>query len=811
MTQPLFAKIDLHCHSWASDRPSLWLMQRLGCPESFTSPEGVRDAALLRDMDFVALTDHNTVEGVEEICHYDNVIYGEEVTAYFPDDVKIHVVCLGLTRQQHEEIAKTRVDVYELAQYLNERNIFHFCAHPLHKVNGRLTWDLFEKILLLFKAIEILNGNRIRRLNQAVQNVVESLTPGEIERLSKKHGIKPIGDRPWEKIMVGGTDDHSGLFVGTCYTEVEVESMTREGVLDGLRRGRTRVQGGSDGILTLAHQVNSIAYQYYRSKIGPDSSELLTILGRIFERNRPFKIPSRLRLRKGFKKLLKYFWRPKGSKINLIEEIREVIRNSTSFRSLFEEGLLTREEYNAHVFNLSSEVLDQMIVHVSEKPHLLHYFILLAPAVLASYVMVCRSLHSERDLIESAERYLGIVRNPKVAWFTDSYINMDGVSKTCRMFHEAALRRNKDLTLITCYPSPGATDAGVVNFSPIHQFPTPGYDKVMLYIPSILKVLRYAEQQDFDAIVVSTPGPVGLLGLLCGKLMHLPVYGIYHTDLPRIALQVSSDPMFGELALIVTRMFYRQTDRILSPSKWYLEDIQNLGIPLERTGIMERWIDTRFFSPNHRKAHYWKEKAECNLLYVGRISKDKNLDLLIETYNALAPKYDNFVLHCVGDGPYFDEMKRRTSSMARFVMTGAKFKDDLAAAYASSDLFVYPGLLDTFGNVVVEAQASGLPCVVMNEGGPQELLEPGKTGVIARTNFEFIESVEHLVKNPQRRQEMSRRAAEYAAQRFAEETIFTQFWNMVATPLPENGGRPEFHFSHTRKNEETFVRLKNVQ
>lgn len=805
MTEPLFAKIDLHCHSWASDRPSLWLMQRLGCPESYTSPEGVRDAALLRGMDFVAITDHNTIAGVEQIQHHGNVIYGEEVTTYFPDDVKVHVVCLGLTPQQHEEITKIRGDIFELTRYLNERKIFHFCAHPLHKVNGKLTWELFEKILLLFKAIEILNGNRIHRLNQAAKGIVERLTPEEIERLSKKHGIEPLGEQPWKKIVVGGTDDHSGLFVGTCYTEVQVDAMTREGVLDGLRRGRTRVQGGSDGILTLAHQVNSIAYQYYRSQIGPDSSELLTILSRIFERNRPFKIPSRLRLRKGFKKLLKYFWQPKGSKINLIEEVREVIRNSTSFRSLFEEGLLTREEYNAHVFNLSSEVLDQMIVHVSEKPQLLHYFILLAPALLASYMMVCRQLHSERDLIESAERYLGIVRNPRVAWFTDSYINMDGVSKTCRMFHEAALQRKKDLTLITCYPSSEKNSEGVTNFQPIHQFPTPGYDKVMLYIPSILKVLRYTEQQDFDAIVVSTPGPVGLLGLLCGKLLHLPVYGIYHTDLPRIALQVSSDPMFSELALIVTRMFYRQTSLVFSPSQWYLEDIQNLGIPLERTRIMERWIDTKFFSPLHRKNDYWKEKAEINLLCVGRISKDKNLDLLIETYKALAPKYDNFVLHCVGDGPYFDEMRRKTAAMPRFVMTGAKFKEDLAAAYASSDLFVYPGLLDTFGNVVVEAQASGLPCVVMNEGGPQELIEPGKTGVIARTNLEFIETVEHLLTNPSRRREMGNRAAEYAAHRFAEETIFSQFWETVTGPMPENGGRPEFHFTHTRKKEDVLV------
>ncbi len=786
-------------------------MQRLGCPESYTAPAAVREAAMLRDMDFVTITDHNTIDGVQTILHFDNVISGEEVTTYFPDDVKVHVVCLDITPRQHEEIARIRTDIFEFVRYLNEQNIFHFCAHPLHKVNDRLTWDLFEKILLLFKSLEILNGTRLRRLNQAARGVIESLTPEEIQRLSKKHGLEPFGERPWEKILVGGTDDHSGLFVGTCYTEVEVDSMTPRGVLEGLRCGRTRVHGSNDGILTLAHQVNSIAYQYYRSKIGPDSSELLQILGRIFERNRPFKIPSHIWLRKGFKKLLKYFWRPKGSKINLIEEVREVIRNSTSFRSLFEEGLLTRDEYNAHVFNLASEVLDQMIVQVSEKPQLLHYFILFAPTLLASYVMVCRHLHSERDIIESAERYLGIVRNPRIAWFTDSYINMDGVSKTCRMFHEAAHQRGKDLTLVTCYPSEEKPAEGVMNFEPIHRFPTPGYDRVTLYIPSILKVLRYAEQQDFDAIVVSTPGPLGLLGLLCGKLMHLPVYGIYHTDLPRIALQVSNDPTFSELALLITRMFYRQTDRVLSPSKWYLEDIQNLGIPLERTALMERWIDPKRFGPHQRRTNYWKEKADCQLLFVGRISKDKNLDLLIDLYTALAPRYDRFVLHCVGDGPYLDEMRRKTASFPRFILTGAKFKDELAAAYASSDLFVYPGLLDTFGNVVVEAQASGLPCIVMNEGGPQELIVPGETGLIARSPQEFIQLTEELLIDSERRNRMGERAAQYAAQRFAEETIFTNFWETVVGPMPENITKPEFQFSMTRNRQKTVLPLRSAQ
>jgi len=187
------ARIDLHCHSWASDRPALWLMQRLGCPESFTSPEQVRETAMQRGMNFVTITDHNTIAGVREIEHYDNVIAGEEVTTYFPGDMKVHVVCLGISERQHLDIQEARQDIYQLVDYLNHKNILHFCAHPLHKVNGRMTWEHFEKLLLLFKRHEVLNGTRLRRLNRVVEQVLARLTKEEIEHLADGRESMLIG------------------------------------------------------------------------------------------------------------------------------------------------------------------------------------------------------------------------------------------------------------------------------------------------------------------------------------------------------------------------------------------------------------------------------------------------------------------------------------------------------------------------------------------------------------------------------------------------------------------------------------------
>ncbi|MBD3266591.1 glycosyltransferase [bacterium] len=805
MTKPLKARIDLHCHSWASNRPSLWLMQRLGCPESFTPPEHLWNIATQRGMQFVTITDHNTVTGAQEIAQtHDNVIVGEEVTTYFPGNVKVHVGCIDITERQHRDIQGIRENIYDLVEYLDQEGIIYFCAHPLFKINGALKWSHFEQMLLLFKRFEVINGTRLGRMNNITSQLLDKLTKDEIEILANKHGIEPKDDEPWKKYVVAGSDDHSGLFIGTCYTELEVEEYTKDAFLKSLREGKTKACGSSDGCLTLSHQINSIAFQYFRSKVTPESEELLYILGRIFDRDQPMKVSNRVRIKKGVRKLIKYFFRPKQSKVNLVEEIRDIIADNKSLKSLFDEGLMTRDEYNENVFNLASDVLDQMILRVLKKPQLLHYFIVFAPMVLSSYFMVSKNLHGDRDLLEKAEEWLGIKRNRRVAWFTDSFVNMDGVSKTCRKFLNAALERGKGLTVFTCHEEDLSNYEGVINFQPIHEFPTPGYENVKLYVPSILKTFKQIEDGDFDTIVISTPGPVGILGLICAKVMGIPTHGIYHTDLPRIAMRVSGDPMFGELAVQLTRMFYRQVDHVLAPSKWYIDDLRNLGIEEKNTSIMERWVDVDTFSPAKRSEMYWEEHAPVKLLFVGRMSQDKNVDLLIKLYHYLEVRYKNFVLHVVGDGPYYKEMETKTKTLEHFIMTGAKFGEDLAQAYASSDVFIYPGLLDTFGNVIIEAQASGLPCVVMNEGGPKELIVPGETGFISRTEEEFILNTEKFLQDTSLAKTMGEKAVNHARERYTKDRVFQSFWETVNKPLQEKSNGSKFQFENVQPEEKVI-------
>ncbi len=135
-----------------------------------------------------------------------------------------------MTDKQFEVMDEVRLNIVEFVNYLHDEDIVHVCAHPLHKVNGKTTWDHFEQMILLFKRFEIINGSRLHRVNEAAEMVLRHLTEENIEELAFIHGIEPNYENPWEKYFTAGSDDHSGLYIGTTYTEIEVEETSIDGL-----------------------------------------------------------------------------------------------------------------------------------------------------------------------------------------------------------------------------------------------------------------------------------------------------------------------------------------------------------------------------------------------------------------------------------------------------------------------------------------------------------------------------------------------------------------------------------------------------
>ena len=270
-------KVDLHVHSKYSTRPSEWILRKIGCSESYTEPKDLYNIAKERGMGLVTITDHNTLAGSLDIAHLEDTFISEEITTYFPEDgCKVHVLVYDINEIQHEDITRIREDIFELVSYLNKQGISHAVAHPLYSINDKLTVDHVEHILLLFNVFE-LNGSRDAFQNKILHHIVTSLKREDIYFLADKHGIDPHGPDPWNKRLIAGSDDHSSLNIATTYTVVESAATVKQ-FLAGIREGTARTSVKDSSPKTLAHNLYSIAYQFYRDKLKLDhyiSRELL--------------------------------------------------------------------------------------------------------------------------------------------------------------------------------------------------------------------------------------------------------------------------------------------------------------------------------------------------------------------------------------------------------------------------------------------------------------------------------------------------------------------------------------------------------
>lgn len=235
-------------------------------PESTTPPLKAYRLAREAGMDFVAITDHDSIDGALEVAHLPHVVVGEEITARFPaDGTVVHVVALGLNEATHRLIQEVRDNVYELVAFLHLEGIFHFVAHPLYRGGKFGLWH-FEQLLLLFKAFETLNGGKQVEPPQLLDQVLDSLTPRELEDLASKYGFAPYGVEPWCKTKVGGSDDHCGVSIGSTFTLVPKAQGVPQ-LLEHLKRGAALASGRPGSVSSLAAQILGCSWNLASSTV----------------------------------------------------------------------------------------------------------------------------------------------------------------------------------------------------------------------------------------------------------------------------------------------------------------------------------------------------------------------------------------------------------------------------------------------------------------------------------------------------------------------------------------------------------------
>jgi glycosyltransferase involved in cell wall biosynthesis len=313
----------------------------------------------------------------------------------------------------------------------------------------------------------------------------------------------------------------------------------------------------------------------------------------------------------------------------------------------------------------------------------------------------------------------------RIAIFTETFLpKWDGVAKTtCRLLEHLALRGCASLMFAPQGAPSRYADTPIVGLS---SFAFPFYPELRL-VPPVVHVEQQLADFGPDIVHLINPASLGLVGLRHSRALGVPVVASYQTDLPgytaHYGLDLLRDPVWAYF-----RWLHNQADLNLCPSYFTLAELEAQSF--ERVKVWGRGVNTDRFSPSHR-TQPWRQRLTDGhteaplLLYVGRLAREKRVAWLHPMMEMLG----NARLAIVGDGPMRAELKDRLADTPT-VFTGYLEGEDLARAYAAADIFVFPSASETFGNVVLEAMASGLPVIAPRAGGPVDHVRDGENGFL---------------------------------------------------------------------------------
>ena len=791
-------KADLHLHSRFSERAPEWLFRRAGLPDSYTEPRALYEGLRARGMDWVTITDHNRIDGCLEIAARPGVFLSEQVSTRFPDDrCEVQVLVWGITEAQHRDLQTARESIFELQKYLAAEQLTHTVAHPLYRVDDRLSLAHLEKLVLLFKHFEGLNGHRDALLSAVAREVLGGLTEKKIDELANRHGLAPTHAVPWQKIFTAGSDDHGGMFPASAFTETE-GGKTVADFLAAIREGRCALRGAGGTPLALSHSLYNNLRQFIGGKFAGAKSS--SFVGKAFSRFMEGQDPTEFTwadklgfIAEGIASG-KIFELAKPANASLWKQFAGTLSGGAVKKLLAREteGIVEPERrafvianffINQLAFRFFTifirQLTDGNIIEAIREVSVL--VPVLAP--LAPYFYAFRSQAPDRPwLADIARAFTGqlpaVLQNRKRAWFTDTLEDVNGVANTIRKLTAATIAEGGDLTVVTSRSTITITGIPIKNFAPVGEFELPEYELQKLSFPPILQMIDFIQREGFTELIISTPGPIGITALLAAKTLGLRTSGIYHTDFPQYVRILTDDNFLETLTWNYMKWFYDQLDLLYVNSEGYRRAWADRGIPAARIKILPRGLDTTLFHPLRRDPEFWRKYGIASgasvLLYVGRVSKEKDLDIIVNAWRKL--RDSSTALAIVGDGPYLKELRMLLPDAA---FTGYLAGLELAQAFASSDVFLFPSTTDTFGNVILEALASGVPCVVSDQGGPKDLIAHGATGFITRALdvADFAQHVAKIARDPALRQTMGT-AAHRAVQDRDWAEAGRQFWAM---------------------------------
>ncbi len=732
------SRVDMHCHSTASQLSRLGVQRSLGLPECATPPEEVYELAKRRGMDFVTITDHDTIDGCLELADRHDCFVSEELTARFAGEPQaVHVLCYGITPGDHEWLQAHAGDVEACAAYLDEGEITCALAHPFYNVDAPLMPRHRRRLAELFPIWEVRNGSRAAELNMPAAVYTET------------HGGTGIG----------GSDDHAGVDIGRTFTEAPAAA-TPEEFLHYLRAGRAEAGGEQGSAAKWAHAAMALAT---RALVLPDSgapyptiegekrtgavdpAAVLKIAQRVIGEGaaREGKVVSdigpddaralleawlhSIDLDLRGRELLTYLQAEDFSHADLYRRARRI--HERRLRVAVAQG--SAAAASGDIGSAFSGLFDALVPAVPYAP---------ATAFLGAEKAKLSSRPGER---------------PRIALIADGIGAMHGVTATIEKIRELGVP-GFEIEVV-------GTDAGVDRRLPAAaELEIPYYAGTSLGVPGLPDLVETLAEGRYDAVHVTAPGPAGVAATLLNRVAGTPLIASYHTELAAYAGLRSGDGAIESIARAGLGAFYGAPSLVLSPSPAADRSLLELGIDAACLGRWERGVDVERFDPN--KAARADFPGEVKVLYAGRLTREKGVDLLAESFLQARAADPRLHLLLAGGGPEEGELRERLGEHATFL--GWLEGEELARAYASADIFLFCSTTDTYGQVVLEAGASGVPVVAVAEGGPASLVENRHTGMLCRPDTDHIAgTVLQLAASPLLRRHLGASAVRVARDR----------------------------------------------
>ena len=423
------------------------------------------------------------------------------------------------------------------------------------------------------------------------------------------------------------------MTIARQYTEIPDVDSTRA-FLGALESDGVTIVGRPSTAKTMAHNLYGIAYQFYRNKFDLERHVNKDIFLRFLDRFLQHEQEE-----KGLLGRLYSLWnhrkRPRDHG-PASQKVQDVLRNET-LKLIWDDpelmemvkngscnGTSLDEKWFQFVNQLSNKVLSHFGNHILDHVSganlfkLFHsmgsagaLYVLLAPYFVA-FSMFSKEKQLSEQILERFTRERPLVREEggvvKVAHFTDTYYDVNGVALTLQRQVEMALRTNKDLTVITCNGDSHASGKGVRNFVPIGVHEVPEYPELKLFVPPFLEMLDYCYEEGFTQLHSATPGPIGLAALAIARILKLPISGTYHTALPQYAQYLTEDTNMEDLVWRFTLWYYEQMDTIYVPSRSTAQELMEKGIRSEKIRLFPRGVDIRRFHPAKRDPRFLQER-----------------------------------------------------------------------------------------------------------------------------------------------------------------------------------------------------------